>query len=308
MSVVHHIGVEITEGEFRLAEVRFVDGYPLVLRCDSMETSRNFASAVLHEAPYSRDLAREFLTDFARLLHGRPLFSSSLSFVLPASAPVLETIPIDDRLGPDETRTQLEWACGILGGRPIGAPYQIFTQPLFREPKTGAMLVAAIPQDTINFLKAAGGHLMLEVPSIEIDHFLFESVLCGDSSEGDFKAVMGLAPRRCSASVLNGSRYVGFYRRAVERNENSLRSALAILKELLEAAPVTVRDAGIYGPDADEAAARELRSLLAIPVRTLKPIGRLPFLSGSLAQEAGAKPDHTYSAALYAAMKGAACG
>ncbi|MDH7516004.1 MAG: hypothetical protein QHI48_09045 [Bacteroidota bacterium] len=306
MPVVHHLGIELAEGSFRLAEIRATDGYPVVLRCDDVETDRTFGFSLLHETPDSEIHAKAFLTTLARLVLSKPLFSSRATLVIPSGSAVIATIPIDAALRKEERRAQLAWECMTLSAMPPGTAFHIHTKTISRGGSAHTVLLCAVPRKTVEFLSTALRHLTLEVTDIEIDHFLFESVAEQVAGNSSTCALIGISPGRTLVSVFDGDRYLGF-RAAAHMPGEASRTALRLIRDILYPSGAAIASTVLYGPAADEDVARRFRELLAVPVRLLRPLDRLAFIAGSVAEGARSRPAWFYSAALYAALKGVSC-
>jgi hypothetical protein len=308
MPLSHHLGLEITDNALRLVEVRINDGFPIVLRCDVVETAHPYGSELLHKLPFDYQLAKAFIGDIAGLFHGRTVLSNRISVVLPTTVPLLVTLPVDADLSPAERDEHLQWECRTLTGAPDNAEFHLYQHVIGRGPGSEILLVAAMPRETVRFLKSAFEHLTFEVSGIEIDHFLYETfipTLYPQVARATF-AVLGIAPPRCIASVTGADGYLGMQRGEVTRVNHPEIDALSVLYAILHAHPATVMQAMfLYGPGATEQSTQSLAQLLDVPVHAVHPMRAVSFLAGAEEEKARAHTPETFDAALCAAMKGA---
>ncbi|MBL0173787.1 MAG: hypothetical protein IPP94_00695 [Ignavibacteria bacterium] len=308
MPLSHHLGLEISDNALRLVEVRINDGFPIVLRCDVAEASHAYGSDLLHRVPFDYELAKAFITDIAGLFHGRTVLSNRISVVLPATVPLLVTLPVDADLSPSERDEHLQWECRTLSGAPDNAEFHLYQQSLGHGKDTEILLVAAMPRETVRFLKSAFEHLTFQVSGIEIDHFLYETfipTLYPQAARATF-AVLGIAPPRCIASVTGEDGYLGMLRGTITRAGHAELDALTVLHGVLHEHPATVMQAiFLYGPGATEHSAQALSRLLDVPVHAVHPMRAVSFIAGAEAEKARAHTPETFDAALCAAMKGA---
>ena len=290
-------------------EIRESEGFPSVLRCGVYATERNYAGPALHDAPYNYELAKAFVQDASRMFHDRKLFASNMTIILPADAAVAAVIPCDSRLDEMTRRDQLEWECCMLAGMEAGSKFRVFSQLLRRASETDDYLVAGLPRETIAFLTSTFSHLTFSVRSIEIDHFLFETMLPATPAniQMDSRAVIGMHEHRCTASILTGEQHAGVCHAAPGPRRTIISTALRALHSLLESSGIKVEEVFLYGSCADDKARAELCRMLSIPVRIFSPIRAVSFLAGSEAAEAAKVPASAFSAALLGALKGTGC-
>lgn len=309
MALSHHLGLEISDNALRLVEVRMSDRFPIVLRSDVAECAHPFGSGLLHRVPYEYALAKAFVGDLAALFRGRAVLSHRISIVLPSSCALIATIPVDQAMDEAGLMAHLQWECRTLWGSAPDAAFQVFHQPLGRENGSDRHLLAALPRETVTFLKSALEHLTFEVAGIEIDHFLFETFIpqLYPEATGTTIGIVGIAPPRCIASIAGADGYLGVRRDTVIRADRPGQEVLAALHPLLRAHPdATMQTLFLYGPGASEHTERGLADLLAIPVRTVHPARAVSFVTRAEEEKASSHPAHTFDAALCAAIKGAA--
>jgi Tfp pilus assembly PilM family ATPase len=309
MALSHHLGLEISDNALRLVEVRMSDRFPIVLRCEVAECQHAFGSALLHRVPYEYALAKAFVGDIASLFHGRAILSHRISIVLPSTAALIATIPIDSGLGETALKEHLQWECRTLSGTAPDAQFQLFHQVIGRGNGYDTHLLAALPRETVTFLKSTLEHLTFEVTGIEIDHFLFETVIPRFYPEAGGKTigVVGIAPPRCIASVSGADGYLGVHRDRVTRADRPGNEVLSTLHPLLLSRPDTaLQTLFLYGPGATTPVEQNLAELLTIPVRAVHPARAVSYVTRAEEEKAAAHPAHTFDAALSAAIKGAA--
>ncbi|MCB2205475.1 hypothetical protein KQI65_12075 [bacterium] len=222
MGVTHHIGLEIAERSFRFVEIQQQDRHTTVLRADTLETALDYASPLLFDIPFDRNRARAFITDLASVYHRHTVYASSISLVLPATLPLVCTVPLDNSLSETERQRQLQWECTTLGNFPPETRMRILSHPVLRSVQYDSQLVVALPQALVDFLTQTCEHLTLNLTSIDIDHFVMENVLRRLYPHDASKryAVTGLHAEHCSAGRYSDGRYHGYGMASVTYKEH----------------------------------------------------------------------------------------
>jgi Tfp pilus assembly PilM family ATPase len=307
MAVDHHIGVEIAEQSLRLVELRVTDGLPAILRADELPTRHRFGTALLHDVPFDRDLAKEFVRDIATLVHRHPFLSSRLSVVLPPLVPMIATLPVDANQTHEEQRRYLARECTSLSSLDDAARVSVLSFPLSRTDSTVQHIAVALPQSTVDFLKSVFLHLTFQVHSIDIDHFVVERAaqrFYKEESTGTC-GTLGLCAASCTASITRGKTYFGFRVSRMSWREQYLAHALSMLSALLRTRAKASMDALVlFGDERCDEFHPALEKVLDIPIHRFLPSRLITFHSDTSAAHADTRPLHTFTAAVAAAWNG----
>ncbi|MBN1448894.1 MAG: hypothetical protein JXA28_13265 [Bacteroidetes bacterium] len=275
MSVSHHIGLEITEQSFRFVEMQKQDRHTTILRADTIETAHDYASPLLYDLPFDKELARRFITDLASVYHRHAVYAASLSIVLPALLPIVCTIPVDTTLTTLQRREQLEWECRILGGFPPDMPLHILTHELDHTQTAAPVLAVALPQALVHFLTATCEYLTLDLQSIDIDQFVMEQVirrLYPHETNAEF-AVLGLHPTHCSAGRYTGDHYHGCRMRPISYRQQYPAQAVRLLESLPGAGEQTSpQQIYLYGTAAEDRVVEACENILHCSVSRCIPL------------------------------------
>lgn len=275
MSVFHHIGLEIAERSFRFVEIQQQDRQSTILRADTVETAHDYASPLLFDIPFDRNLARDFITDLASVYHRHTVYAESLSLVLPAELPVVATVPLDASLRDDERRDQLQWECTALGGFQKGTPLRILSHTLDGESQSEQVLCVALPQATVDFLSQTCRYLTLTLSAIDIDHFVLENAiqkLYPHDTAASY-AVVGLYEDHCSAGRYHGDRYFGYRMASVSYKQHYAAQAVRLLESLPgTAAAPPLEQVFVFGDRTEDPIADALETILKCPVTRCIPL------------------------------------
>lgn len=234
MGTAHHIGLEIAERSFRFVEIQQQDRHTTILRADILETAHDYASPLLFDLPFDRELARSFITDLASVYHRHTVYAGSISLVLPSMLPLVCTVPIDRRLSENERQEQLQWECRTLSGIGDNVPLSILSHILTSTEHADLTLAVALPQPTVDFLTQTCEHLTLDIHAIDIDHFVMEKViqlLYPHEAESDF-ALLGLHEHHCSAGRTIGDQYHGCRLASISYKQHYPAQAVRLLENL----------------------------------------------------------------------------
>jgi len=297
--------LEIAPNSFRLLELRSTDGYPTILRAEQMETELDYSASLLHEIPYDRKYAKQFISDVTTLLQKRPLFARYASIVLPFTTALITTLPIDTRLSEDEKKAQMNWEIHTLAGASEDTEYLTLPYLLGRKSFVEKYLCVALPQATVNFLRSTFEHLTLSIGGLELDHFSIENGIRLFILDAAItcSAFIGIYDTWCAVSLYAGERYVGFRSRKLTYKENSVGALFQLLESLLSESKLKVESLYVFGEPRASEVADALRPLAKVPVYEFHALPRITFLAGKDAEEAMAQPAHTYDAALCSAWK-----
>ncbi|MBR9976664.1 MAG: hypothetical protein KFH87_01130 [Bacteroidetes bacterium] len=231
MSVSLHIGLEIAERSFRFVEIQKQDRQTTILQADILETAHDYASPLLYELPYQRELARDFIRDLATVFLTRGVYAESLSLVLPSMLPLVAMLPFDQHLSASMKQMQLEWDCRTLAGLTTETPQTILSHDLEHAHNTLAM---AMPAACVDVLNSTCEHLTLQLLAIDTDHFVMENLvrmLYPYDAEKNF-AVLGLSPDHCVAGLYRDKRYLGFRQTSVTYKQHYAAQAVHLLEKL----------------------------------------------------------------------------
>ncbi|PLX23573.1 MAG: hypothetical protein C0600_14560 [Ignavibacteria bacterium] len=234
MGTAHHIGLEIAERSFRFVEIQQQDRQTTILRADTLETAHDYASPLLFDLPFDRDLARSFITDLASVYHQHTVYAGSISLVLPSMLPLVCTVPVDRKLSAEERREQVEWECRTLGGLAENVPLSILSHTITSNDEIAITLAVALPQSTVDFLTQTCEHLTLDLHAIDIDQFTMEKMiqlLYPHEAKNDF-AVLGLHEKHCSAGRYSSAQYHGCRLGTVSYKQHYPAQAVRLLESL----------------------------------------------------------------------------
>ena len=306
MGVSHHIGLEIAERAFRFVEIQQQDRHATILRADVHPTAHDYASPLLFELPFDRQLARDFIADLAAIFLREPVYAGSLSLVLPSVLPLVSMLPVDARIPADTQRRLLAWECGTLSGQGPDVRLSILTHDV---ENGGRTLVVALPEACVDFLRETCEHLTLDLAAIETDHFVMENVLrllYPHETGGSF-GVLGMHTAHCSAGVHSGGRYLGFRQTAISHRQHYAAQAVHLLESIpgYHDAPPP-RQVFAFGPAADDGMLDALHRVIAEPVTRCLPMAGADVPDAVLAamRRAGARE---FDVSAAAALLGAAC-
>ena len=307
MATDHHIGLEIAEQSLRLVEFRVNDGYPFILRADVLPTEHPFGTALLHTAPFDRDLAKHFVRDVASLVHRHPFLSTRISVVLPSLVPLIVTLPVDTRSTPEEQRGHIVRECRQLTSLDETTEVSVLSFPLGRSDSVEHHLAVSLPQTTVDFLRSVLTHLTFQVHSIDIDHFVIERAAQRSYREqaGLTSGTLGMFDSACTASIIRGESYFGFRVSRMSYRQQYLAHAVSLLTELLrKRVRASLEALVLFGDDRCDEFHPALEKVLDIPIHRFLPSRQIPFLSNTVAGEAAEHPPHVFTAAASAAWNG----
>lgn len=307
MATDHHIGLEIAEQSLRLIELRVADGYPFLLRADVLPTEHPFGTALLHAAPFDRDLAKHFVRDVATLVHRHPFLSTRISVVLPPLVPLIVTLPADARCTPEERRLHIVRECRRLTSLDDRTQVSVLSFPVDRSDSVEHYLAVSLPQTTIDFLKSVLSHLTFQVHSIDIDHFVVERAAQRSYREqaGLTSGTLGLFDTACTASIIRGEAYFGFRVSRMSYRQQYLAHAVSLLTGLLrKRVRASLESLVLFGDERCDEFHPALEKVLDIPIHRFLPSRQIPFLSSTVAEAAAHYPPHVFTAAASAAWNG----
>lgn len=274
MGITHHIGLEIAERSFRFVEIQQQDRQSTVLRADTLETTRDFASDILFEIPFDRGLAREFITDLATVYHRHTVYAGSISLVLPATLPLVFTVPVDSTLSETERRRHLQWECTTLANLPSDTRMRMLTHELGKNGGTTRYLVVALPQSLVDFLSQTCEYLTLDLVSIDIDHFAMENVLRRlyphDASQ--HYAVAGLHAGHCSVGRYDGGSYLGYRMAGISYRNHYAEQVLRLVDALQPPAADALQQLYVFGDAATPHVLDALENVLSCRVARCVPL------------------------------------
>jgi Tfp pilus assembly PilM family ATPase len=306
MGVTHHIGLEVAEHAFRFVEIQQQDRQSTILRADTVETEHNYASSLLFDLPYDRDLARAFITELAKIYHRHTVYAESLSIVLPSTLPLVCTIPLDNSLSDFERKEQLQWECTMLGNFPRETPLQILSHELARTRHATQHLAVALPQATVDFLTQTCEYLTLDLASIDIDHFTMENVLRRlYSHEATVAAaVIGLHASHCSAGRYSNGQYHGYRMASVTYKEHYTAQILRLLDSLPGGSTAKpIEQVYVFGDDANAHIVDALENILQCRVARCIPLADTD-IPESIGQGFGDNGERLFDASAAAALLG----
>lgn len=246
-----------------------------ILRADVMETQHDYASTLLYDLPFDRDLARSFISDLASLYHRHTVFAGSLSIVLPALLPVVCSVPVDKELTSEERREQFDWECRMLGAFPKDLPLHILSHDLSQLPAADHVLLVALPAALVHFLTSTCDHLTLELLSIDIDQFVMEHAvrrLYPHETGGEY-AVIGLHAAHCSAGRYSGEQYHGCRMSAISYRQHYPAQAVRLLESLpVRTGDHTLEQIFLFGAAAEHHTVDAVEQILRTPASRCVPL------------------------------------
>ncbi len=275
MGVTHHIGLEIAERAFRFVEIQQQDRHTTVLRADTLETAQDYASSLLFDIPYDKGLAREFITDLATVYHRHTVYAGSISLVLPATLPLVFTVPVDNTLSPREQEEQLQWECTTMGNFSPETRMRILSHPLGKGSVSTQQLIVALPQGLVDFLTETCDYLTLDLVSIDIDHFAIENVLrlLYPHDAMQHYAVTGLHGEHCSAGRYSHGQYHGYRMTSVTYKEHYPAQIVRLLDQLhLPASEDGLEQLYVFGDQAGSHVLDDLENILQCRVARCVPL------------------------------------
>ncbi len=306
MWVTHHIGLEIAERSFRLVEMKKQDSQMTILRADALTTGRNYASGMLHEIPFDRDSAKQFITELAELIGRDSVLSGGISIVLPANLPVVTTVHLDPALDENQQHEQLQWECRTLGGFGAETEMHILSHKLQGQGKTTDYLAVALPKATVRFLASTMSHLTFELSSVDANHFVIENWVrqAYPFNARDNFTVLGMFNHFCAAGAYAAGEYLGFRMQGYSYREESLSQAERLLNDLHgNHDRNTTHSIYMYGEEAAPGVASSLHELLEKPVSRIAPLTdtRIP---EHVQRRLDVFNEHTFDVAVCAAARG----
>lgn len=308
MSIAHHIGLEIAGRSLRLVEMQSKDGFPVILRTEVAKCLHPFGSALFHELPYDANLAKSFITSVSRLLYGRPVYSNSISVVLSHCIPAIAVVPLPSNYTSQESEEELRWQCKTLLGLSPDADVTVLSSEISQTATSQSRTLAvALSTAGVTFLREMFEHLTLSVTAIGVDHFVIESgvQMMFPPTRTGAQGVIGLCDHLIFAGMFEQGAYLEFAAKRISSNEQTATEAIRVLERFLQQHPTKqIQHLYLYGKNATEHVASELRALLHIPVDVFSPLKRFPFASGSDKHDAASLPDHVFNSALCAAWSG----
>ncbi len=244
-----------------------------ILRADVLETQHDYASPLLYDLPFDRDLARSFIADLAAVYHRHTVYAGSLSIVLPALLPVVCTVPVDRALTADARREQYEWECRTLGAFPEDLPLHILSHDLAPLQNAVQVLLVALPDPLVRFLTSTCEHLTLELLSIDIDQFVMEHAvrrLYPHETERNY-AVIGLHTAHCSAGQYSGADYHGCRMTSISYRQHYPAQAVRLLESLpVRTGGSTLNQVFLFGEAAEHHTVDAVEEILQTPtIRTV---------------------------------------
>lgn len=305
MDVRHHIGLEIAEHSFRLVEMSTQDRRTTILRADIWETEHDYASHLLHEVPFEKNLARSFIASLSDLINSDAIFSTAVSLVLPVDLPVITTLPIDRGMTEEAKFEQLQWETRTLAGLPEKTQMHILTHRVGQTADAEKILVVALPQSTVDFLVTTFSYLTLDLASIDVDHFILEDWV-RHSYGSDTQArigVLGLYSRFCSAGVYTAGSYRGFRMRGFDSRRQYLAQTVQAFDELLRPDALPLDSVYAFGAEAIPGVAETLQGLLDAPVSRIIPLVNTN-VSDEIRTTLDLYGEHHFDAAAGAALRG----
>ncbi|MDT8324698.1 MAG: hypothetical protein RRA94_11330 [Bacteroidota bacterium] len=305
MGVTHHIGLEIAERSFRFVEIQQQDRQSTVLRADTLETARDYASELFFDIPFDRELARQFITDLATVYHRRTVFAGSISLVLPATLPLVFTVPVDSTLSEAERLRQLHWECTTLGNVPQETRMRMLTHVLGKEGATMRYLVVALPQALVDFLTQTCDYLTLDLTSIDIDHFAMENVLrrLYPHDVSQQYAVAGLHAGHCSVGRYADGRYLGYRMAGITYKEHYAAQVLGLIDALQPAGRDALKQLYIFGDAATTHVVDALEEILSCPVTRCIPLADT-VIPGEVRAHVDGDGERVFDASAAAALMG----
>ncbi len=306
MALSHHVGLEIAEGEFRLAELRFTGGYPYVVRVDWCKTELNYGSHLLHEAPFDSNVAKSFIRDLTLLFRRMPVFSSSITISIPAHVPFLATIPLDARLSPEAQKEHLRWEASKLSAFGNGTHLRVLSQELFTTPQAQYHVVVGIPEKTIQFLITTCALLTLDVRVVDISHFTCEYAIqkMNVNTSHEVFAVLGMHQKYFTLGLYDHGNYRGFKTGAVTSRDQYLPQVLHAIHELMSPFKnIALQELFVYGPASTSSYIQTLQSLLNIDIIRPAPLEQLPLATNqAVPGTRNFSPDY-FTSAIGAALR-----
>jgi Tfp pilus assembly PilM family ATPase len=302
-----HIGLEIADTEFRMMELRADDDGPVISYAVTQQTEFNYASPLLHEAPYNRKIAKAFIKDLSSLFHHSTTNASRVSIALPASTLLVSTFPIDPHLSEAEKKEQLEWECQTLYGVDTETKLDVHSFVLSATEDAEMHLAASMPNQTSEFLKSVFAQLAFTVNSIDVNQFIVENHL-HDNTPGIASlayAVFGLFEEFCTVGVYDRGKYYGFRQSSMSFREGYFAQALRLLQSILGDDPeLNLEAVYVYGSASTQPLLDSLRTLLEIPVRKFDPRKGVPFLNTQCSNTVMQAAAHVYDIPFSAALSG----
>ena len=305
MGVTHHIGLEIAERSFRFVEIQQQDRQSTILRADTLETARDYASRLFFDIPFDRDLARQFITDLATVYHRHTVYAGSISLVLPATLPLVFTVPVESRLSERERNRQLQWECTSLANLPEDTRMRMLTHVLEKDGEVIRYLVVALPQALVDFLTQTCEYLTLNLGSVDVDHFAIENVLrqLYPHDVSQHYAVVGMHDGHCTAGRYADGTYLGFRMGTVSYREHYAAQVLRLLEGLQPSNAGALQHLYVYGNAAAPHVLDSLEDILSCRVTRCVPLADTS-IPDEIQQNIDSTGEHVFDAAAAAALMG----
>lgn len=274
MPVSHHIGLEIAERCFRLVELQQQDRHTAVLRAEVHASTHDYASQLLFDLPWQRELAATFIRDLASVLTAQPLSADTVSLVLPASLPLVTTVAIDADSPATMQRALMEWECQALAA-PVGNDALVtLTHTLAPDNRHARSLVVALPNAVIEFLGSTFEHLTLNLTNLDVNHFVVENGVrkLYPHDSGDCFAVLGIHSGHVSAGVYRGGTYQGFRISELSWKQQYAAQACTVLERVAGEWLAELKHVYCFGEHCGNAVVEGLERLLPARVTRFIPL------------------------------------
>ncbi len=262
------IGLEFADDEVRLIETEAIGHIVGVTSADFHPVPDEFSGARLLDLPHDTGIARRFIQMMTDTLCGVPRIPRRIAISLPATVPLIATIPIDRDLEEKEKVRQLEWDSRTLLGIPANAGVSLHSMPLDRNSSIENRLVVALPDSLLHFLKDTFTLLGFHVTSIRIRHFIMEDWLEKRMavSVPEARGIVGVFDDHAIVGLYHRTSYSGFHLQTISRKQPYTPQIIRLIRDTMATHGMSfLTTVHLYGPHATSEFASILSEALGWP-------------------------------------------
>ncbi|HTY38165.1 MAG TPA: pilus assembly protein PilM [Bacteroidota bacterium] len=228
----YYVGVSLYKGQIQLAELDH--GKKITV---TALTERSTAVDFSQDSNFSADHPQlfTFVYELEELLKENKVHSKTVSFALPTEPILLNVIPVDPALQPNELSAHVQWEFTKYNPHHPVKDFLVSAYPIPGAKKDAKeVFLVGVRRGLIAFLKRAASELRLQVHVIDIDHFSAEKTLrhCHPEFSKENVLLFGLRGRSADASLVSHGQYVDYRGFCVKDTDDLVKSVLAYKEHL----------------------------------------------------------------------------
>ena len=228
----YYIGVSLYKGQIQLAELdhgKKITVTALTERTTSIDFSQDSNFSADHPQLFT------FVYELEELLKENKVHSKTISFALPTEPILLNVIPVDAALQPNELNAHVQWEFEQYYPTLPVKDFLVSAYPIpGLKNNVRDVFLVGVRRGLIAFLKRAASELRLQVHVIDVDHFSAEKTLrfCHPELMKEHVLLLGLRGTSVDASLVVNGQYVD-YRGFCAKDLDDLKKSVLAYKEHL---------------------------------------------------------------------------